>query len=512
MLNYTENDGDPSTPLRYARDDVIKTLRTECWFYLFIAIHLIAWTIAPFLSRFTLPMDSIEGTIWGHQLEWGYDKNPFLNGWLTSLAVHLSGYSAWSIYLFSQISVIIGFIAIWQLAKKMLPPVYALLSVLLLEAVQYYNIHSIDFNDNTLELALWPLTILFFYRAVQKKNTLDWLFTGIFAALGMMAKYYTACLLLPMLFFMITEKKCHSQFKQYPLYAGLMIFVVIVSPHLVWLCSHHFVTVDYALQRVNSTFTWEDHIHFPLQFGWQQIETFLPSVGLTCFLLLGKKPWRHTSDILPSSFDKRFLWYLGMGPFFLTLFLAIITGIRLRAGWGQPLLSLWSILLLAYLKPVITPARFYRFITLFYALFILMIILYCAALIKADEPSSANYPGKEIATAIQQQWHERYHRPLMYVAGARWIAGNIAFYATDHPTVYIDWNPETSPWIHEKILRQQGAVFLWDTTEDNQIPLDEIQKRFPRLKKPEIFYFTWHRNKKLPPIKVTAALLPPSDQ
>src|SRR5579872_3260097 len=113
-------------------------IRVERWFYIFLAAHLLCWTLTPLLVRYNLPLDSIEGTIWGHQLEWGYDKNPYLNGWLTALATRLGGQSGWMIYLFSQLSVIACFFAMWQLAKKILPPVYALLSVLLLENIQYY--------------------------------------------------------------------------------------------------------------------------------------------------------------------------------------------------------------------------------------------------------------------------------------------------------------------------------------------------------------------------------------
>src|SRR5690349_17952813 len=124
--------------------------RTERWLYIFIGLHLLLWTLVPALVRDNLPLDSIEGTIWGHQLEWGYDKNPFLNGWLTALATYLDGNKDWMVYLFSQLSVVACFWAVWQLGKKMLPATYAFIAVLILEGIQYFNFHAIDFNDNTL--------------------------------------------------------------------------------------------------------------------------------------------------------------------------------------------------------------------------------------------------------------------------------------------------------------------------------------------------------------------------
>src|SRR5436190_14399076 len=103
-------------------------LRPERWFYAFLFLHLILWTLAPVWVRFTLPMDAMEGTTWGHQLEWGYDKNPFLNGWLTQFAVYLGGHSGWMIYLFSQLSIAACFWAVFRLGCQFLPPIYALIS------------------------------------------------------------------------------------------------------------------------------------------------------------------------------------------------------------------------------------------------------------------------------------------------------------------------------------------------------------------------------------------------
>ena len=84
------------------------------------------------------------------------------------------------IYLFSQLSVALCFYASLAIGKKIMPPLYALLGVLFLEGIQYYHLHAIDFNDNTLELGLWALTILFFYEALTKNSVKNWFLTGLF--------------------------------------------------------------------------------------------------------------------------------------------------------------------------------------------------------------------------------------------------------------------------------------------------------------------------------------------
>jgi len=492
-------------------NNFIKSFQAERCLYIFIFLHVFFWTLIPAWVRYTLPMDAMEGTIWGHQLVLGYDKNPFLNGWLTRFALFLGGGSVWVIYLFSQLSVAACFWATWKISKKILPPIYALISVLLLESMQYYHLHAIDFNDNTLELGLWAFTILFFYEATLKNKLSDWLLTGFFAGLGMMAKYYTAMLLIPMVLFLISQSAARQSFKSGKMYLGLLVFLVVILPHTIWLFFHDFITIHYAVSRVSSPPTLLNHLQFPLQFAWQQFEVLLPALLLFSILLLGKKP--VLTKLTPlQKFDKTFLFLMGMGPFLLTISLSAIFGMKLRAGWGQPLLSLWGIILIAWITPRLTRERFIFFIALLITLAAVMMSVYSFALIRAKEPSSANFPGEIIAYELTKQWEQRYHTSLAYVAGPRWLAGNIAFYSKDQPTVYIDWNKKVSSWIDENKLKESGAIFVWDPTEAVQPAEKEIRARFAALGPIEIMHFSWMRNKTMEPIEFNVAFLPPQQR
>lgn len=485
-----------------------KSFQATRWLTIFIILHVFFWTLIPSWVRYTLPMDALEGTTWGHQLVWGYDKNPFLNAWLTRFALFLGGGYVWVIYLFSQLSVAACFWATWELGKKFLPPVYALIGVLLLESMQYYNLHAIDFNDNTLELGLWALTILYFYQASLKNSLSDWLLTGLFAGLGMMAKYYTAMLLIPMALFLLVNPTARERFKSPFLYLGLLLFMMIIMPHTLWLFSHDFITVHYAVGRVSSPPTLLNHLQYPLQFTWQQMEVLLPAVLLFSILLLGKKPVLVARPSL-TTFDKTFLLFLGFGPFFMTVLLSLVFGMKLRAGWGQPLLSLWGILLVTWLTPRLTRERFIAFIAFLVLLFTVMLSVYSIALIRGKSPSSANFPGEIIAQELTAQWEHRYHKPLMYVAGPRWIAGNIAFYSKDQPSVYIDWDHQISSWIDENTVKREGAIFVWDPTEEIQISEKDIRARFKGLGPLQIMHFSWMRNKTMEPVEIKVAFLPP---
>jgi len=489
--------------------EITGKIQPERWMVIFLWIHILVWTLVPYWVRYALPLDAMEGATWGHQLEWGYDKNPFVNGWLTALAVYLDQYQDWAVYLFSQLSVAICFLAVWQLAKKMVPPIYALLAVFLLEGIQYYNVHSIDFNDNTIELSLWALTALWFYNALKSQSVRDWMLVGLLAGLGMMTKYYTIVLLIPMFLFLLVSPTNRQTFIKPAFYLGMAVFVAVVLPHVIWLFSHDFITVNYAFKRVHSRPTWINHLEYSGRFAWQQVEAFLPAVAMALLFFVGDEPRDHSTRIPVNRFDRLFLLFVGVGPFLLTILLSAFTGMKLRAGWGTPLLSLWGILLMVWLHPPVTVKRFYRFIVLFFVLIASIVVGYSAALVRADEPSSANFPGKVIASVLTQEWRNTYHSAVPYIAGSRWVAGNVAYYSADHPPVYIDWNPRISPWIDEAKLQAKGAIFVWDTTEPREIPSAETLARFKKLGDIKIMRFSWLRNKQSTPVEIAVAFLPP---
>jgi 4-amino-4-deoxy-L-arabinose transferase-like glycosyltransferase len=488
---------------------LISYLHAKRWLGLFIVLHLLCWTLLPTIVRDNLPLDAIEGTIWGHQLEWGYDKNPFMNGWLTALAIHLDGQSGWMLYLFSQVSVGLCFWVIWQLAKTMLPPAYALISVMILEGVQYYNFHAIDFNDNTLELGLWGLTIYFFYRSLRSPTHLSWLLTGLFAGFGMMAKYYTVTLLAGMALLLLLHRDHRKQLTTLSPYLGLTVFLAVLLPHIIWLFFHDFITITYVFERGSSAPSWTNHFFFPAQFAWQQLQAFLPACILLSLLLLGKKPRLAPQPFKLATFDKAFLFYVGLGPFLLTLLLSLLMGTKLRAGWGMPLLSLWGIILVALVQPHLTKAKINGFLA---SIFILMGILltgYALSLTNSSTTSSANFPGRDIANIITKEWRDTYHTKLDYVAGSRWVGGNIGFYSSDHPTVFIEWDKRRAPWIDVKEMQKKGGVFVWEITRHETMP-ENIRQWYPQLLETKVMEFNWRRNKNnLPPVKIGVAMLPP---
>lgn len=487
-----------------------KTYHTSKIIFIFIILHFLAWSIVPALVRLNLPLDAIEGTIWAHQLQWGYDKNPFLNGWLTALAIYLNA-KGLLIYSACQLSVAAALFAVWLTARKFLNNVSAAISVLILETIQYFNFHAIDFNDNTLELGLWAVTIFCFFTALQKQTYRWWLAVGLSAGLCLMAKYYTLALLTCMTLFMFFNKEARLQLQKPGPYCAILLFLIIIFPHIIWLFNHDFVSVNYVFERASSEPSWTNHLFFPVQFAWQQFEVFLPAFLLLSILCLTNQTQLVYKKMSPVfSVKKQFILFIFFGPFLITLMLSFLLGIKLRAGWGMPLLSFWGLGFLYFVQPKLSRSAFHLFCFSIFIIMFTLLTAYSFSLLKPNTPTTANFPGQIVADKITDIWHKQYHTKLDYVAGSRWVGGNIGFYSKDKPAVFVEWNEKHAPWIDLADLKQKGGVFVWSITDDEFMP-DEVRKAFPILNQSKILKFNWLRgDKDLKPIEIGMAILPPA--
>ncbi len=480
-------------------------------FWAFIISHVVFWTLAPMLIRFNLPMDSIEGAIWSQKLVFGYDKAPLLNAWITAGAIWLFGYVDWAIYLTSQLSVAVCFIALWLLAKKNLSPIYALLSIIILEGFQYYHIGAIDFDDNVLQLPLWALSCLFFYKALNEKKLSDWVWLGIFTGLALLAKYYAILLFLSMLAFLgrLENRYC---FSERGIYLAFAIFLVIISPHVFWLFHHDFLTIHYVFRRIGDLPTWSSHVINPLLFLRDEAYALIVPGLLFVLLFFGSergendgltekslvkaylKPTSRSNNSKNVS-DQKFLIYLSLVPLLLAVLISILTGIKLHIMWGSALFSLWGMLFFSFFQPTLNDRKIYRFFIVMLLLFFMTLIGYLLSIRWSKNNSSAHFPGRPIAHNLIESWYQRYHQPLAYVIGNRWLAGNLSFYSHLHPIVLIDGDLRLAPWLDPPDLNRKGALLIWDVNQfGSTIPAQYRHFLLKKILGLMTFLLCWSKN------------------
>ncbi len=400
-------------------------------FFIFAITHLIIWTMIPSLTNSNLPLDTIEALAWGSNLDWGFNKHPPMSAFFSEVFYNIFGSQDWSYYLLSQIFVVISFYFIFKFAFEILRNIkLSLISVMLLEAIYFFNFTTPEFNVNVCQLPFWSLVIYYSWKIYDAKEILfyDCFLIGLFAAIGFLSKYLFVYLLLSinLLFIYVIYKK----FKKFDFKYLIIIeiFLVLLVPHLIWLFDNDFITVSYGLKRSGlEESEILNHIKYPITFLLKQIGILIPFFFLM-WLLIKKIEIKFNFD------DKKFLFLLSISilPIFLIFITSAITGSKIRTMWMTPFYLPLGIFSIYLFKSQINLKNINSFLVGFLFLFFLSPSLYAyISIIKTDKRT--DYPGKEIAAKVQFTWEQDFEEEIEFVTGDEWKAGNLSYHLKSRP-------------------------------------------------------------------------------
>jgi 4-amino-4-deoxy-L-arabinose transferase-like glycosyltransferase len=403
-------------------------------FYLLCLYHLIIWTIVPYYSNKNLPLDVIEALAWGQDFDLGYNKHPPLSAWVPGLLFKIFGNKDWIYYLLSQVFIVISFIFLWKLSSFFLKKNYQiLLSVLTIEGIAFFTFETPQFNVNICQIPLWIGTVYFFFKSIRKNKITDWIFLGVFSALGFLTKYIFAYLLISLFFYLVFIFLIKKKINFNSLYA-LLTFFLITLPHFQWLIQNDFTTIYYAVKRGGlNEFNIYNHLLNPLKFLTSQIAISLP------FLLLGYFLIKKIKIKLPFNNEKFiFLIFSFILPFFLILITSIISGSRIRTMWMIPFYSLIGVFFIFLYQNQINLKKLKKFYIILIIFLVISPTLYSLRSIYKD--SRTGYEGKKIALQIEKEWKTISKEKISNVGFSEWYAGNLSYQLSNRPKVFLEEN------------------------------------------------------------------------
>ena len=418
-------------------------------FYLFLFSHLLLWTLVPSISNLNLPLDTIEALAWGSNLDWGFSKHPPLSAFAVEFFFRIFGNNDWAYYLLSQIFVLISFYFVWKFSNEVLEnPIYALLSVLLLAGIYFYNFTTPEFNVNVSQLPFWALSVYFFWKGLNLNKNIYWILFGIFSALGFLSKYLFIYILVALLiFFILNFKKYKKSLGGYVL--SILISLILLVPHFLWLFENNFITIFYGLDRSGvSEFNFVNHLKNPIIFLLKQMIVLVPFF-LMIYVIAKKLKFSINKK------NKKILFLLSINfiPIILILITSILTGAEIRTMWMTPFYLFLGTLFFAISRNVVELKKIKRFYFVFLFFFILSPVAYLTISL-VDETKRTDYPGKEISRLVQNKWDDNFVNEIKIVIGDEWSAGNLSYHLYSRPL-----------WLNElknkniKITEDQGVIY-----------------------------------------------------
>tara|TARA_B100001029_G_scaffold179748_1_gene190756 strand:- start:801 stop:2123 length:1323 start_codon:yes stop_codon:yes gene_type:complete len=401
-------------------------------FYIFVLAHVIFWTLIPSLTNHNLPLDTIEALAWGSNLDWGFNKHPPMSAFFPEVFYQIFGPQDWVYYLLSQIFVIISFYFVFRFSNEIFNNnKLGLISVLLIEAIYFYNFTTPEFNVNVCQLPFWSLTVYYSWRIYNGKELKfsDFFLVGLFAAFGFLSKYLFIYLLvsIDVLFVYLIFFKKERKF-DFKYLITLEVFLVILIPHLLWLYNNEFITITYGLARTGiEQSSLVDHIKFPIIFLLKQLGILIP------FLILSRLLVKRIK-LNVNLKDKKLLFLLAINilPIFLMLITSLITGSKIRTMWMSPFYLFYGTLSVYLFKEQINLKKIKPFMIGFLFFFFLSPLLYAYVSVSKDDKRT-DYPGKEIAIKTQYAWDQQFNSRINVVYGDEWNAGNLSYHLKSRP-------------------------------------------------------------------------------
>jgi 4-amino-4-deoxy-L-arabinose transferase-like glycosyltransferase len=459
--------------------------RVVCWL---LGLHLVVWTVLPVLLCPNLQLDLAEGMALGKEWQLGYWKHPPLPWWIDDLAYRAAG-DVHAVYLLGPLAAVISLYAVWRLGLRVTSPQNALIAVLALEGLHFFNFTAVKFNHDVLQLPLWALTGLFVYRAITAGRAIDWILSGVWLALAAWTKYTVVALAAPIGLVLLLDPFARRAWRTSGPYLMAAAFLVTFLPHLVWLFENDFLPLQYADVRAKSATHWYEWLGFPLLWTASQIFFLLPTIVLLAIALAQSRRNEPPREV-PSTFAQRYVMVLALGPFvFVTLGLALLGRLGV-AMWGYPLWTFMPLAAVVCLAPTMDAARLRLFARACLAVLVGMPAAYAAVELfepfLRDRPKATQFPGRLLAETITRQWRETTGMPLAYVGGADFVSSGagefsanlVAVYSPDHPHVVAHGNLALSPWIDPADLSRRGAMLLWEGGNPNELP-PNLKETFP---------------------------------
>ena len=258
----------------------------------------------------------------------------------------------------------------------------------MLEGIYFYNFTTPEFNVNVCQLPFWALTVYYCWKSIKRDDTNSWILFGLFAALGTLSKYLFFYLIIALKIFFthkIFLKK--KKFKQKYL-IPVIVFTLVLLPHLIWLVDNNYTTITYALHRtgIENVSFFRAHLFYPTIFLGKQIGILLPFFLLFLFLISKFKIKFNFKD------EKLiFLLTINFIPILLIFLTSMFMGVKIRTMWMTPFYLFSGVLLVYIFKSQINFKKLKYFFQVFLILFIFSPFTYLYISITQDDKRT-DYP------------------------------------------------------------------------------------------------------------------------
>lgn len=432
--------GHPARLLDRLLDGLSQPSRSELTALSFLIAYWMVWTLYAVLAKSSqdIHFDMAEMIAWSQRPGWGTDKHPPLGAWTVRAWFTLFPYADWAYYLLAMAMATLALWLTWRIARIHLPPQKRGPALLLLTLVPFYNFQALKFNANTMLLPTWAFATYCFLRAFETRRLAWAALFGLSAALAMLAKYWSAFLLLGLALAALADRRRVAYLRSPSPWISLGVAALALAPHLAWLAERQFSAVRYAVE-------W--HAAAPLDvarslLGYLAGSAAYVAVPVALVLALARPAKAVLRDmILPSAPERRLVVTAFLFPLLLPVLVAPVMGVGLTPLWSMSAFTLLPQVLLAPPELVLArrPASWIAGLALALPLAATLAAPVVALAIQIGAPRTASLHLKLLSEKVVAEWRSRTTAPLRIVGGEADLAYGMAFYVPGRPRAFPDF-------------------------------------------------------------------------
>ena len=432
---------------------------------LLLAAFTVLWTLYATVTHFSgaLHNDVMEAYVWGQEFQLGYNQHPPFWAWMAGTWFAIFPRANWAFALLAYLNAAVGLLGSWKLIGNFAGGETRRTATILLLLTPFYTFLALKYNANSIFLSVWPWTLHFFVRSLAHRRAGDAVAFGAMLAFALLSKYFAIILGLTCFIASLASPDRARYYGSRAPYITVIVAAAMCVPHALWLLQsdappfRYFASTTshapgaslrYALQVFGGALVFHALIAAVIVAGD-------PTAGLSERWRIARARWADP--------DARLLAMLVVVPLLLTL--AAGLGFRLKLSTNMTM-GIYSLAPLAMIT--FSPVRYSRRIassafTLASALTIGALVLspavaYATARFVRD-PDNVE-PRSELAGAATRLWTETVKRPLVFVAGSLDYPNALAFYSSERPHVFIDFDLRKSPWVSTMAVQQHGLLSI----------------------------------------------------
>lgn len=176
--------------------------------------------------------------LWGLHPATGYYDHPPMVAWFAFLGQSLFGDTALGLRFLSVLSAAIGSAAIWRTGLLLYGAREAGYAVLFLNASLLIGAGSLLATPDAASVLFWGLALWALAELTASENPWWWLAVGLFAGLGLNAKYSVLFLGAGIVLYLVFVPQARRWWGAWQLWAGGLLAIALVLPVIGWNAAH----------------------------------------------------------------------------------------------------------------------------------------------------------------------------------------------------------------------------------------------------------------------------------